>query len=136
MCHSKDSLISRTTKFRQFQLAIFVSFVTISFALCQGWPCCLSEFYLNRTSNFKVTFQTFTSYENYCVWPQHLFSKRTNHKLRKKLPNQKCHKDNYMEFEHNTVHKFADTLYRWFRVSAMQVMFFIIRRSKKLVTNA
>ena len=26
MCHSKDSLISRTTKFRQFQLAIFVSF--------------------------------------------------------------------------------------------------------------
>ena len=93
MCHSKDSLISRTTKFRQFQLAIFVSFVTISFALCQGWPCCLSEFYLNRTSNFKVTFQTITSYENYCVWPQHLFSKRTNHKLRKKLPNQKCHKD-------------------------------------------
>ena len=93
MCHSKDSLISRTTKFRQFQLAIFVSFVTISFALCQGWPCCLSEFYLNRTSNFKVTFQTITSYENYCVWPQHLFTKRTNHKLRKKLPNQKCHKD-------------------------------------------
>ena len=91
---------------------------------------------INRTSNFKVTFQTITSYENYCVWPQHLFSKRTNHKLRKKLPNQKCHKDNYMEFEHNTVHKFADTLYRWFRVSAMQVMFFIIRRSKKLVTNA
>ena len=93
MCHSKDSLISRTTKFRQFQLAIFVSFVTISFALCQGWPCCLSEFYLNRTSNFKVTFQTITSYENYCVWPQHLFTKQTNHKLRKKLPNQKCHKD-------------------------------------------
>ena len=93
MCHSKDSLISRTTKFRQFQLAIFVSFVTISFALCQGWPCCLSEFYPNRTSNFKVTFQTITSYENYCVWPQHLFTKWTNHKLRKKLPNQKCHKD-------------------------------------------
>ena len=93
MCHSKDSLISRTTKFKQFQLAIFVSFVAISFALCQGWPCCLSEFYPNRTSNFKVTFQTITSYENYCVWPQHLFTKRTNHKLRKKLPNQKCHKD-------------------------------------------
>ena len=42
----------------------------------------------------------------------------------------------YMEFDHNTVHKFADTIYRWFRVSAMQAMFFIIRRSKKLVTNA
>ena len=83
----------KNNKIRQFQLAIFVSFVAISFALCQGWPCCLSEFYPNRTSNFKVTFQTITSYENYCVWPQHLFTKRTNHKLRKKLPNQKCHKD-------------------------------------------
>ena len=83
----------KSNKIRQFQLAIFVSFVAISFALCQGWPCCLSEFYPNRTSNFKVTFQTITSYENYCVWPQHLFTKRTNHKLRKKLPNQKCHKD-------------------------------------------
>ena len=83
----------KSNKIRQFQLAVFVSFVAISFALCQGWPCCLSEFYPNRTSNFKVTFQTITSYENYCVWPQHLFTKRTNHKLRKKLPNQKCHKD-------------------------------------------
>ena len=83
----------KSNKIRQFQLAIFVSFVAISFALCQGWPCYLSEFYPNRTSNFKVTFQTITSYENYCVWPQHLFTKRTNHKLRKKLPNQKCHKD-------------------------------------------
>ena len=83
----------KNNKIRQFQLAIFVSFVAISFALCQGWPCCLSEFYPNRTSNFKVTFQTITSYENYCVWPQHLFTKQTNHKLRKKLPNQKCHKD-------------------------------------------
>ena len=83
----------KSNKIRQFQLAIFVSFVAISFALCQGWPRCLSEFYPNRTSNFKVTFQTITSYENYCVWPQHLFTKRTNHKLRKKLPNQKCHKD-------------------------------------------
>ena len=83
----------KNNKIRQFQLAIFVSFVAISFALCQGWPCCLSEFYPNRTSNFKVTFQTITSYENYCLWPQHLFTKRTNHKLRKKLPNQKCHKD-------------------------------------------
>ena len=70
-----------------------------------------------------------------CVWPQHLFSKPTNHKLCKKLPNQKM-PQGYMEFEHNTVHKFADTLYRWFRVSAMQATFFIIGRSKKLVTNA
>ena len=89
MCHSKDSLISRATKSDSF-----------------NWPslCHLSPFHLpyakaghvacqNFTSNFKVTFQTITSYENYCVWPQHLFTKRTNHKLRKKLPNQKCHKD-------------------------------------------
>ena len=83
----------KNNKIRQFQLAIFVSFVAISFALCQGWPCCLSEFYPNRASNFKVTFQTIMSYE-LCLASTFVFKlKRTNHKLHKKLPNQKRHKD-------------------------------------------
>ena len=117
MCHSKDSLISRATKSDSF-----------------NWPslCHLSPFHLPYVKAGHVACQNFTliglltlrshfklSRAMNCVWPQHLFSKPTNHKLCKKLPNQKCHKDNYMEFEHNTVHKFADTLYRWFRVSAM-----------------
>ena len=91
MCHSKDSLISRTTKSGSF-----------------NWPslCHLSPFHLPYVKAGHVSCQNVTltglltlrshfklSRAMNCVSPQHLFSEQTNHKLCKKLPNQKRHKD-------------------------------------------
>ena len=89
MCHSKDSLISRTTKSDSF-----------------NWPslCHLSPFHLpyvkaghvacqNVTLTGLLTLRSHFKLSRAMNWVWHLFSKRTNHKLCKKLPNQKRHKD-------------------------------------------
>ena len=49
-----------------------------------------------------------------------LFSNHTDHKLQKRQANQKHQQMSLRLSEHDDVHKFADTLYRRFRVSAMQ----------------